>query len=242
MDAVLPGSAIECPSCAQPMCALALERHFGGSVAVDMCQSCALLWFDQLESARLAPAGVLTLFRAIHGAGTGERHGLPSRLPCPRCKERLQLTHDRQRATRFTYHRCPYGHGRLTPFFQFLREKDFVRPVSPAELERLKSAVQTVRCSGCGAAIDLATMTACRYCGASISILDPEAVSKTLRELASAKPARPPAVDVDVDRLVLAFASAQRRDVAAQQREGRDAGFTTVDLVAAGIDALAAHW
>jgi hypothetical protein len=38
------------------------------------------------------------------------------------------------KAGRFSYWRCPDEHGRLTPFFQFLREKQFVRSLTPAEL------------------------------------------------------------------------------------------------------------
>jgi hypothetical protein len=78
------------------------------------------------------------------------------------------------------------GHGRLTPFFQFLREKNFIRPIPKEELERLKSLVKVVRCSSCGAPIDLATSTACEFCRAPIAILDPEAASRAVRELASA--------------------------------------------------------
>ena len=50
----------------------------------------------------------------------------------------LVHTGDLQRTTRFFYERCPQNHGRLITFFQFLREKNFVRDLSLKEMEELK--------------------------------------------------------------------------------------------------------
>ena len=61
-------------------------------------------------------------------------------MQCPRCRGRLRLTHDRQRNTSFTYLRCRNGHGRLTTFFDFLREKDFVKPLTAQQLADLPHA------------------------------------------------------------------------------------------------------
>ncbi len=52
--------------------------------------------------------------------------------------------------------RCPGRHGRLITFFNFLREKNFIRPLSAAQIEELRQNVRTVNCSNCGAPIDLA--------------------------------------------------------------------------------------
>jgi len=235
MSAAPIQSSIACPGCEQPMRALVLERRAIGTVTVDLCGGCQALWFDAFESIQRTPGATLELFRAIHAAGVGERRALPARMRCPRCGESLQLTHDLQRSTHFSYHRCPYGHGRFTPFFQFLREKNFVRPLAPDELARLKQAVRIVRCSGCGAPIDLATMTACAYCHAPIAILDPDAVAKTLAELAAAQPK--PAI-VDVDSLALQFAAAQRADAARQRASGE----ASYDLMGAGFEALFMLW
>ena len=60
-----------------------------------------------------------------------------------------------QRATRFSYLHCPNDHGRLTTFFDFLREKDFIRPLTAEQLQELRQNVQTVNCSNCGAPIDV---------------------------------------------------------------------------------------
>ena len=73
---------------------------------------------------------------------------------------------------------------------QFLLEKSFVRPLPPLELERLRAAVGTVRCNGCGAAIDLAKDPACRYCRAPVAVLDPDALAQTVAALSAAETAR----------------------------------------------------
>ena len=123
---------------------------------------------------------------------------LPELLDCPRCNSRLALTHDLQRTTHFSYYRCDWGHGRLTPFVQFLLEKNFVRPMSGSELATLKARVRSVQCSNCGAPIDLQHDTVCPYCRSPLAILDPEAVNKALRELTTAEVQRK---TIDVDRL-----------------------------------------
>jgi hypothetical protein len=220
------------------MRSLVLERQLVGTLTVDLCGGCQALWFDAFESVQLAPASTIELFRAIHAAGDdAERRPLPATMRCPRCNEALKLVHDLQRNTHFSYHRCPHGHGRFTPFFQFLREKNFVRPLGAGELARLKQAVRVVRCAGCGAPIDLATMTACAYCRAPIAILDPDAVAKTLAELSSAKPLRAP-VDIDVDALAAQFALAQRTDA----RQHQTSSGVAFDLFGACVDALFEHW
>jgi hypothetical protein len=84
------------------------------------------------------------------------------------------------KAGRFTYYRCPQDHGRLTPFSEFLREKQFVRSLSPAELARVRAELKTVRCSGCGAPIDLERESNCGFCRAPIAILDPDAVERAV--------------------------------------------------------------
>jgi endogenous inhibitor of DNA gyrase (YacG/DUF329 family) len=93
-------------------------------------------------------------------------------LKCPRCELRLLLTNDRQRNTPFRYRRCPREHGRLITFFDFLREKDFIRPLSPQQLVELRSHVQMVNCSNCGAPIDLAHQSVCAHCSTPLSMLD----------------------------------------------------------------------
>jgi DNA-directed RNA polymerase subunit RPC12/RpoP len=192
------------------------ERRESGRVQLDFCFPCQAIWFDSLEDLQLTPAGVLDVFKLINERQPPARNPLSALLSCPRCQARLRLTHDlvlthdHQGTTRFTYFRCQFGHGQLTPFFQFLLEKNFVRPVTGAELADLKAKVRTIQCSNCGAPLDLQHDSACRYCGSPISILDPEAVAKTVNELAAAQAQK---ATVDVDRLAEALLMPQPPDI-----------------------------
>src|SRR5437867_12754112 len=205
-----------------------------GRVAIDFCFPCQVIWFDQYESLQLAPGGVLEVFKALHERRALTRNAVPELLDCPRCHARLALTHDVQRSTHFSYYRCTWGHGRLTPFFQFLREKNFVRPVTGAELAVLKARLRTVQCSNCGAPVDLEHDTACPYCRSPIAILDPDAVAKALRELSEANAQRH---SIDIDRLVDALTM---HPLPTDDALGALGGVSGGDLVAAGIGAIAA--
>ena len=178
------------------MTTLDFERHDVGRVQLDFCFPCQVIWFDTMESQQLTPHGVLDVFSALNEHKVQARNTLPGLLSCPRCRARLELTHDLQHTTHFTYFRCPFGHGRLTPFFQFLLEKNFVRPVTGAELASLRAKVQQIQCSNCGAPVDLEHDNACKYCGSPISILDPDAVANTVRSLTQTDQ-RPQSIDVD---------------------------------------------
>jgi hypothetical protein len=163
------------------------DNRADGRTAIEACVDCRGLWFDAYESAQLAPRGVIELFRVVHAARDRPARPLGSVLHCPECHEPLALTHDIQHTTRFIYYRCRGDHGRFTPFVQFLREKEFVRSLSPAEVARLAVTVKQVRCTSCGAAIDLANDPACRYCGAPIEILDADAIGHALARLEPAE-------------------------------------------------------
>ena len=219
---------MNCPGCGAGMQTLEFERRQVGAIALDFCFPCQVIWFDSFESLQLTPGGILEVFKTMHEQRAPTRNTLPALLSCPRCSSRLERTHDLQHTTHFTYFRCTFGHGRLTPFFQFLLEKNFVRPVTGAELAALKAKVKTVQCSNCGAPLDLEHDSACRYCGSPISILDPEAVRKTVEALATAE-AR--SQTVDVDRLADALTMPQPPDTAAPHLVG--------DLVMAGLAVVA---
>jgi hypothetical protein len=208
-------------------------------VALDVCWECHAIWFDQYESAQLAPGAVIELFRLIH-----EHRAMPSRplgdaMSCPHCRAKLVLTHDLQRTNRLTYYRCPNAEGRLTSFFQFLREKQFIRSLSQPEIERLKATISQVRCSGCGAPVDVSRDTACSFCRSPLSILDPGAVEKALAALSTADRARtnPCASEMGAafDSLLATHKRADRgsawtRDIAPNQSTP-----AIVDLVVEGI-------
>ena len=131
------------------------------------------------------------------------------------------------------------GHGRYTPFAQFLLEKNFVRPLPPAEIDRLRRTVGTIRCSGCGAAIDLATDTACRYCRAPVSVLDPDALSRTVEALTAAEARRH---EIDPVALADGLLAAERfnRTLAedAPPRLAPDAILAAIQMGATALDIL----
>lgn len=167
------------------------DRKPHGKVELDICFGCHAIWFDQMESAQLTPAAVIELFRAIHAHHDQPPRPLGDLLRCPGCNDKLALTHDFQRTNRITYYRCQRSHGRLSTFFQFLREKEFVRDLTKVELERLKATVRQVRCSSCGAPVDLGRDAQCGYCRSPISILDTGAVNRTLAELDAKQRSKP---------------------------------------------------
>jgi len=241
MDAPTASSTLStpCPSCGLAMAVHRLDRKPTGLTTVDVCVACRALWFDGFESLQLTPGATLALLKAIHDAEREPMRTLPSRLPCPRCSGTLALTRDLQRSTRFSYYRCERGHGRFTPFMQFLLEKNFVRPLPPAEIERLRRAVGTVRCSGCGATIDLAADTACRYCRAPVAVLDPDALSRTVESLTSAEARRN---RIDPDALAEGLLAAERlnRTLGEDARPARpsDAILAAIELGATALDVL----
>jgi hypothetical protein len=221
------------------MRAVAVARIPLGECNVDLCDRCHALWFDSFESAQLAPAAILALFREVARAPDPSRRALPSSMPCPRCRRTLANTQDLRHNTRFGYWRCPEGHGRLTPFVQFLREKDFIRPLSQEELARLKEHVRSIRCSGCGASVELARDMVCRYCGAPIEALDPDALARTVAALEQAQ-SRPSQVDVlGIADALLAGRRRSRGGDSALDPGGRSAGShlpVDADLLSRGIE------
>jgi len=216
----------------------ALAAHNGRTVTIDICQPCQSIWFDTRESVALAPASTLTLFRLI-----GERAARPAPTAaelakCPRCHGRLRLTRDMQRNTRFEYLACPNGHGRLTTFLEFLKEKQFVRALTPAQVAELRATVQTVNCSNCGAAVNLATSSTCGHCGSPLSMLDMSQAQALVDQLQKAdRGGHPidPALPLNLER-------ARRQTQASFAGLVRDASFlddiSGTDLVSAGLSAL----
>jgi hypothetical protein len=222
------------------MTALSFERRLGGQSTVDFCFACQLIWFDPGESTSLSPGAVLEIFKALDEHRSDARTAPTGLLDCPRCQARLELTQDLQHTTRFSYLRCPFGHGRLSPFLQFLREKNFIRPVSGAELAALKAKVKSVNCSNCGAPVDLEHEIACSYCHTPISILDPQAVADTVRELQAAETRRT-TIDVDAlaDAILASHASPPSQSPLLREIGRDDGGRWAGDLVTVGIGLVA---
>jgi hypothetical protein len=154
------------------MTAMELEAHMGRSVTIDMCAPCQAFWFDKYESLQLTPESTAQLLKVVREHSTQSSVRFPTALKCPRCEEPLLQTMDMQGSTKFGYWRCRKNHGRFTRFFDFLREKNFVRVLSPKELMELRKKVQMLNCTNCGAPINLTEGSACAHCGSPISIFN----------------------------------------------------------------------
>jgi endogenous inhibitor of DNA gyrase (YacG/DUF329 family) len=119
---------------------------------------------------------------------------LPDPLRCPRCATVLKLAHDMQGNMPFTYWRCATDDGHFISFLEFLKEKNFIHPLSAEQIKELRQNVQSVNCSNCGASINLESNSACPYCHSPISMLDmkqPQRMLEQLKQAADPKPLDP---------------------------------------------------
>jgi hypothetical protein len=180
---------MDCPACRAPMDVQTLDAVYGRAVIIDICHACTGIWFDSLESLQLTPGAVLRVFKLIHDR-RGERAPAPDVTRCPRCTAPLAQTTNLQRATRFHYLRCPAEHGHFITFFEFLREKNFVRPLTGPEMAQLRKAIRMVHCSSCGAPVDLERSATCGYCRTPISMIDPDQIERAVHTLQEAEKRR----------------------------------------------------
>lgn len=186
---------------------MGLNGRYGRVVQVDVCDHCGGLWFDQGESQGLSPGATLALLERLT---MRPERGIQARSPCPRCRQTLLEVQDQQRATRFTYRRCPAAHGRFITAYHFLREKDLVRELTAPEIEQVRARIRQVNCVNCGAPVDLSGSLACGHCSTPVSMVDPQQLRRELDALHRAD-ARGEAVDPTLPmRLVQARASAER--------------------------------
>ena len=181
------------PPLRPPMQEATLDGHLGRRWPSTSAIACQSFWFDAYESASLTPGSTLALFRVI-----GETIAKPQRderrlAKCPRCKARLRRTHDMQRATRFEYLRCPNGHGRLISFFDFLREKDFIRPLTPQQIAELRRERPVGELRELRRARRPDTGAACAHCGSPLSMLDMKQAEEAGRAAPAGRRSRPSA-------------------------------------------------
>ena len=225
-----------CPSCHQVMAKHRFARNLHGDVVLDLCFPCQGIWFDGFESAQLTPGGIIELFKLIHAHRDGQRLPLTDPLHCPRCNESLLQGQDVAKAAgRSADHRSLQKHGRFTTFAQFMIEKRFVRQLSPAEITELSARIGTIRCSGCGAPVDIRKDHACTHCRAPIAILDPEAVEQALAGYQQAEVKR---TTISVEALGDAIVM-RERERSRQQRERKADSIDQLDigdLVVAGAE------
>jgi len=162
------------------MAGISVPARYGREVQIDVCGSCGGLWFDQQESQHLSPAGTLHLLEHVT---LRPSHSIQPRSPCPRCRQTLLDVTDQQRSTRFSYRRCPAGHGRFITAYHFLREKHLVRELTAREVEDVRAHVQQVNCVNCGAPVSLGGAVACGHCATPVSMVDPQQLRRELETL-----------------------------------------------------------
>ena len=185
-----------------------VEGVLASKIVVSACASCRAFWFEPFETEHLTRGSTLLLFKMIADQGAASTTAFPTVSHCPVCSRVLVLTHDWQRSTAFQYWRCDQGHGRFTSFVDFLREKDFIKPLTPQQINDLRQNIQMVSCSNCGAPIDLANGSVCPHCGAALSMLD----MAKLKQLTTGPvhPAAPQPTAADHDNHLLSALVASR--------------------------------
>lgn len=226
---------MNCPNCAEPAVEMTLETRVNSTLRVDVCAECQAIWFDKYEDLQLSPGSTLKMMKFI-GAHSSQSIPPPAKtIRCPRCASVLLSTHDMARSTRFSYWRCPKDHGRYIGFLDFLREKNFIRQLSPEQIRDLRRNVQNINCSNCGAPIDLNTASSCAHCGSPISMLDMQQPQALLKELQQA--AEPPPPDPNLG-IKLAWAKQQAEAAFNEPDAGGWTNASSSSLVHAGLDAL----
>jgi Zn-finger nucleic acid-binding protein len=216
------------------------DGHQGRRVAIDICHACQSFWFDARESVALTPGSTLALFRVIGEKLARPQHTDSELAKCPRCKGRLRRTRDMQRATRFEYLNCPNGHGRLISFFDFLREKDFIRPLTPHQIAELRENVGSVNCANCGAPVNLSKGAACSHCGTPLSMLDMKQAEKLVAQLQKAEDRVHQPVDPALPlELLRARRETERAFAGIPDREAWFKDVVSTDLVGASLTAVA---
>jgi hypothetical protein len=223
------------------MAGQSFDGKYGKVVLLDLCFPCNGLWFDSHENLQLTAGAILRLFMIIHENRAAQLHTLGEILWCPRCKSVLKETLDMQRSTRFHYFRCPREHGRFITFFQFLREKNFVRSLNAKEVSELTQYIKTLNCSNCGAAVDLEKTSACAYCRTPIAMLDPHQLETTLRELRQAEEKRQAGDPLLPTKLILDKLKTES-EWKRQSGNVYTADYSSFDLIQEGLTAVIALW
>ena len=181
-----PAHPTVCPSCKASMELHLLPSVRGGTVGLDLCFGCRGMWFDPKENLRLTSASVMALFRLLHDHRDDVRNPMASQLACPRCRSVLTQGFDLVKSGRYATFRCRNLHGRFSPFSSFMVEKGFVRHLTQPEIDDIAQRVAVINCTSCGAPVNVRKDHACPHCRSALSLLDPQAVAKAMKDYATA--------------------------------------------------------
>jgi predicted nucleic acid-binding Zn ribbon protein len=170
---------LACGNCRAPMQRVALAGHYGSTVELDVCDSCDLVWFDDVESARLNGTGMLELIGWMAKAYDLPYEPLRPNPCCPRCAGKLVLVHNQSRWGRSVQLQCSRRHGAYQSFAEFLEEKGLLRPMSRIDRARLLRDKGRIDCVNCGAAVGVDDAL-CPYCRSVPSLLDVARLARAL--------------------------------------------------------------
>jgi len=168
---------------------LSLDGHYGQRVEIDRCGPCHLVWFDSVESVRLAGTGMLALLRDMAEAQREPHSTLKAEARCPRCSNGLKPVHNRSRWGPTLQLECRVRHGAYQTFAQFLSEKGLIRRLSSADRSALTARSAGLACLNCGAAMGSEDVR-CTYCDSLPGLvdvarlahaMDPEGATEALR-------------------------------------------------------------
>ena len=98
---------------------LAARMNAAPPVDFEVCTACQAFWFDMYKSPQLSAGSTLKLMKFISEHPPTSAVSMAQNLRCPRCRTLLVLSHDLQKATRFTYWSCPQEHGHFIGFVDF---------------------------------------------------------------------------------------------------------------------------
>jgi hypothetical protein len=171
--------SLACGNCGQPMAVLQLQGHYGRQVEVDLCAPCHLVWFDPVESARLAGPGLLALIGHMAQAQTLAHTSARPGMHCPHCRGPLHTVHNRTRWGPSLQQECAAGHGAWQTFGQYLSEKGLLRPMSSADRARAHAGGATPHCINCGGTLAAAD-DSCSWCGSTRALVDVARLARAL--------------------------------------------------------------
>jgi Zn-finger nucleic acid-binding protein len=172
-------SLLKCPHCAAPMAHLGLQGHYDAKIALDHCDACRLLWFDQGELGRLTAKGWLQLLQhLVDHAGDAPQTPVAHPAPdCPRCQRPLQRAHDQTIYGRFVGLACAAGHGSAQRDAALFSARGLFRRLMPFEQSQLSG--RAAPCLACGAPREPGP-DECSYCGSPPVVVDLKRLSQSL--------------------------------------------------------------
>jgi hypothetical protein len=174
-----PAAALACSNCGAAMRVLQLPGHYGRTVEIDLCAPCHLVWFDPVESARLAGTGLLALIGEMAAAQALAHQPLRRDLGCPHCRRPVRTVHNRTRWGQSLQLECAQGHGAWQTFGQFLNEKGLLRPMTSADRTRAAQRPGGLQCVNCGGAIG-ADAAVCPWCTSVPAVVDVARLAQAL--------------------------------------------------------------